>query len=312
MAKRGRKPAATLSRRRQATTRQAPDQTQVLQSLVRATSLLNWLAQCPEGTSLSVAAQQTGLPVATAHRILTTLQQERYARFDAERRSWSVGVQAFVTGNAFARHRGLVAMARPRMWALMEKTGETVNLAMEDGGEAVCLVQIEGRQGMRVIARPGSRVPLHCSAVGKALLAAMPEERVMRTFTKRPMARLTPKTLFEFEALHEDLMQCRLRGYAIDNQEHSVGVRSVGSVIYNEYAEPFGAISVSGPALRFSDQRVPLLGTFVREAALSITAALGGEIKECFADFTAIGRAVGSDANRPTRSVLTQPGLEAL
>jgi IclR family acetate operon transcriptional repressor len=304
MAKRGRKPAATLSRRRQATTRQAPDRTQVLQSLVRATSLLNWLAQCPEGTSLSVAARQTGLPVATAHRILTTLQQERYARFDAERRSWFVGVQAFVTGNAFARHRGLVEMARPRMWALMEEAGETVNLAIEDGGEAVYLVQIEGRQGMRVIARPGSRVPLYCSAAGRALLTAMPEERVRRIFTKRAMARLTPKTLIEFEALHEDLLQCRRRGYAIDNQEHSVGVKCVASVIYNEYAEPFGAISISGPALRISDQRVPLLGTLVREAAFSITAALGGQTTHRFDDLTAIGQAVGSDANRPTLSAL--------
>jgi IclR family acetate operon transcriptional repressor len=302
MAKRGRKPAAALTRRRQAVTQQAPDRTQVLQSLVRATSLLNWLAQCPEGTSLSVAAQQTGLPVATAHRILTTLQQERYAWFDAERRSWFVGVQAFVTGNAFARHRGLIEMARPRMWALMEEAGETVNLAIEDGGEAVYLVQIEGRQGMRVIARSGARVSLHCSAVGKVLLSAMPEERVRRIFATRAMARLTPNTLIEFEALHEDLLQCRRRGYAIDNQEHLFGVKCVASVIYNEYAEPFGAISVSGPALRISDQRVPLLGRLVREAAFSITAALGGQTSHCFDDFTVIGRAVGSDPNRPTLS----------
>jgi IclR family acetate operon transcriptional repressor len=302
MAKRGRKPAAALTRRRQAVTQQAPDRTQVLQSLVRATSLLNWLAQCPEGTSLSVAAQQTGLPVATAHRILTTLQQERYAWFDAERRSWFVGVQAFVTGNAFARHRGLIEMARPRMWALMEEAGETVNLAIEDGGGAVYLVQIEGRQGMRVIARSGARVSLHCSAVGKVLLSAMPEERVRRIFATRAMARLTPNTLIEFKALHEDLLQCRRRGYAIDNQEHLFGVKCVASVIYNEYAEPFGAISVSGPALRISDQRVPLLGRLVREAAFSITAALGGQTSHCFDDFTVIGRAVGSDPNRPTLS----------
>jgi IclR family acetate operon transcriptional repressor len=303
MAKRGRKPAATQNRRRRAATQQAPERTQVLQSLVRATSLLNWLAQCPEGTSLSAAAQQTGLPVATAHRILTTLQQERYARFDAERRSWFVGVQAFVTGNAFARRRGLVEIARPRMWALMEETGETVNLAMEDGGEAVYLVQIEGRQGMRVIARPGARVPLHCCAVGKALLAAMPEARVARILGKREMARVTPKMLIDTEALREDLVQCRLRGYAIDNYEHSPGVQSVAAVIYNEYAEPFGAISVSGPALRISDQRIPLLGTLVREAAFSITAALGGQTRQCFDDFTTIGP-VRSDTNQPTRFAL--------
>ena len=117
------------------------------------------------------------------------------------------------------------------------------------------------------------------------------------------MARLTPKMLIDSEALREDLVQCRLRGYAIDNYEHPPGVHSVAAVIYNEYAEPFGAISVSGPPLRISDQRIPLLGTLVREAAFSITAALGGQTRQYFDDFTTIGP-VRSDTNQPTRFAL--------
>jgi IclR family acetate operon transcriptional repressor len=136
----------------------------------------------------------------------------------------------------------------------------------------------------------------------------MPEERITTILARHEMARVTPKTLVESDALHQDLLQCRQRGYAIDNQEHSFSVKSVASAIYNEYAEPFGAISVSGPALRISDQRVPLLGRLVREAAFSITAALGGQTRQRFDDFTAIGRVVESDANRTTRSALPFAG----
>jgi IclR family acetate operon transcriptional repressor len=136
----------------------------------------------------------------------------------------------------------------------------------------------------------------------------MPEERVRRIFATRAMARVTFKTLIESEALYEDLLQCRRRGYAIDNQEYSFGVKCVASVIYNEYAEPFGAISVSGPALRFSDQRVPLLGRLVREAAFSITAALGGQTSQFFDNFTGIDRAPG-ETNDIQDSIYLLPKL---
>ena len=84
-----------------------------VQSLVRALTIVNRLAAAAEGVTLTEVAQQVGLSPSTAHRLLTTLEQERYVHFDAERRLWSVGVQAFVTGNAFLKTRSLVATARP-------------------------------------------------------------------------------------------------------------------------------------------------------------------------------------------------------
>jgi IclR family acetate operon transcriptional repressor len=279
MAKRGRKPAITLARRRRAMQQQPrPERPEVVQSVVRAISLLNCLAESSDGSSLTGVAQRTGLSAATAHRILTTLQQEQYARFDVERRSWSVGVQAFVTGSAFARDRSLVETARPQMVRLMRETGETVSLAIEDNGEAVYLLRVESWQMVRAIAKPGSRVSLHCSAVGKALLAAMPDECAAGIMNQRGMPKLTPNTLTNWHALQADLERCRQRGYAFDDQELSLGLRCVASVVYNEYGEAFGAISASGPALRLPDHRIASLGKRVREAALSITAALGGQM----------------------------------
>ena len=176
-----------------------------VQSLVRALAILNVLAEADDGASLTDIAQQVGIPVSTAHRLLTTLQQERYVRFDAERTLWSIGMQAFVVGNGFVRTRNLIQIARPHMRQLMLDSGETVNLGVEDRGEAIYLAQIECRQMMRALAAPGERVPLHCSGIGKALLAAMPESKRSSILQKHGMQRYTDMTIITPATLRDEL-----------------------------------------------------------------------------------------------------------
>ncbi len=247
-----------------------------VQSLVRALTILNRLAGSDEGITLTEVAQQIGLSSSTVHRLLTTLEQERYARFDAERRLWSVGVQAFVAGSGFLKVRGLVATARPQMRALMEESEETVNLAVEDQAEAIYLSQVECRQMMRAFARPGGRVPLHCSSVGKALLSAMPVSDVARALHRHGLVRVTLKTITTTASLHEDLAIARARGYAIDDEEHAVGLRCIAAVVFNENADQVAAISLSGPMARIPDERIPVLGDLVRRKADAVTAQMGG------------------------------------
>lgn len=253
-----------------------PRTTDQVQSLVRALSILNRLAAADEGVTLTEVAQQVGLSPSTAHRLLTTLEQERYVHFDAERRLWSVGVQAFVAGSAFLRTRSLAAAARPHMRALMEESAETVNLAVEDQDQAVYLSQVECRQMMRAFARPGGRVPLHCSSVGKALLSAMTDTEVGRVLRRQGLPRVTVKTLSTTAALRSDLAQARARGYAIDDEEHAVGLRCIAAVVFNENADAVAAVSLSGPMARIPDERIPPLGELVRARADAISAQLGG------------------------------------
>jgi IclR family transcriptional regulator, acetate operon repressor len=186
-----------------------PESEQV-KSLVRALALLNRISGAADGgATLTELAQQVGLPPSTAHRLLTTLEQERYVRFDQDRRQWSVGVQAFVIGCTFTKTRSLVGQSRPYMRRLMEDSGETVNLAIEDQGEMVYLAQVECRQMMRAFARPGARVPLHCSGVGKAILSAVGPRALAKFLHRRGMARLTAKTITSPAALRADLDRAR-------------------------------------------------------------------------------------------------------
>ncbi len=253
-----------------------PARSDQVQSLVRALAIVNRLAGADDGIGLSELAHQVRLSPSTAHRLLTTLEQERYVHFDAERRLWSVGVQAFVAGSAFLKTRSLAGTARPHMRALMELTEETVNLAVEDRLEAVYLSQVECRQMMRAFARPGGRVPLHCSSVGKALLSALPDSEVRRILNRRGLPQVTAKTLHTKASLRTNLGAARQRGYAIDNEEHAVGLRCVAAVVFDENAEALAAVSVSGPMARISDGRIPLLGHSVRATADAITGQLGG------------------------------------
>ncbi len=256
----------------------ATDRSDQVQSLVRALTIVNRLADSDEGVSLTEVAQQVGLSASTAHRLLTTLEQERYVHYDPERRLWSVGVQAFMTGNAFLKTRNLVALARPHMRALMEASEETVNLAVEDQGAAVYLAQVECRQMMRAFARPGGRVPLHCSSVGKALLSAMPDSQLSKILHRQGLPRVTVKTLNTTMALREDLERSRHRGYAIDDEEHAVGLRCIAAVVFDETSNPVAAVSVSGPMARISDDRIPALAETVRLKADAITLQFGGVV----------------------------------
>ncbi len=250
-----------------------------VQSLVRALALLNRIAELPDnGVTLTELAQQVGLPASTAHRLLTTLEQERYVRFDHEGRLWSVGVQAFISGCAFTKTRSLVGLARPHLRHLMEDTGETVNLAVEDKGEAVYLAQIECRQMMRAFVRPGSRVPLHCSAVGKAILSATSDKMLSKILHQRGMPRLTVKTITSSSSLRADLERVRAAGYAVDDEEHAIGLRCLAAPIFDETGDVVGAVSASGPMARIDDERIAQLGALVLGTSRAISAEMGASL----------------------------------
>lgn len=247
-----------------------------VQSLARALTILEVLAEDDEGYRLVDLAERAGLPPSTTHRLLTTLQQRRFVQFDRERGVWHVGVQCFAVGAVFLRRRDLAAQALPHMRRLRDTTGETVNLGVMDQSEVVFLQQVESRQVMRAIARPGGRTPMHCSGLGKAILAALPEREVAEVLRTRGLTRFTPRSVGRPAELREALRPVRRLGYAVDDEERAVGLRCVAAAIYDEHGAPVAAISVSGPKARIPDRRIAELGRLARAAADRITAAIGG------------------------------------
>ena len=247
-----------------------------VQSLTRALALLNLLAQHEDGMTLTDAARAAGLAPSTAHRLLTTLQHERFVRFDGENARWLVGLQAFSVGSAFLHTRDLGRSARPVLRRLVDETGETANLGVEDDGMAVYLGQVQSRQLMRAIVKPGGRVFMHGSGVGKALLAALPPAEAVRIVRQRGLPVFTPRTITDEARLLRHLEEVRARGFAVDDEEYAVGLRCVAAAVFDEDGAAMGAVSVSGPAVRVTRERVGELGEAVRRGADGLTLDLGG------------------------------------
>jgi IclR family acetate operon transcriptional repressor len=243
-----------------------------VQSLNRALCLLDTLAENDEGLSLTGLAKAVSLPPSSAHRLLTTLQRKHFVRFDPATMTWRVGVQAFVVGNSFARSREVAPIAMPYMRHLREKTGETVNLYVPNGAQAICIAQVQSQQTIRAISRPGGGVPLHRSAAGKTILARMSNEEVDEWLD----AHVGTIGATARRKLHADLGRIRKRGYALDDEEVACGLRCIATAIVDEHGAGHGALSIAGPITRLTDERLDQLAEFVVGAGEAVTRSFGG------------------------------------
>jgi IclR family acetate operon transcriptional repressor len=247
-----------------------------VQSVDRALSIIETLAEDDEGYRLTDLAVRTGLSTSTVHRLLATLEKRRFVQFDRDESKWHVGAQSFSVGATFARRRNFTAQAMPYLRKLRDQTRETANLAVVDDEAIIVLTRIESREIMRSLTKVGGRVAMVASGVGKAVLATYADEDVNAIICRQGMPRLTEKSVVRPGELFRELEAIRQRGYAIDDEEARLGLRCIAAVVYNDCSEPLAAISVSGMTSRITDERLPVLGCIVREVAAELTLVLGG------------------------------------
>ncbi len=247
------------------------------QALSRGLAVLEALAATDAGATLTTLAAQLSIPAPTAHRLLATLEAAGYVQAGPTG-EWRVGVRAFRVGSAFLAQRNLVVQAFPHLKDLMDQSGETANLAVIESGEAVFVEQVQCRELMRMSAKLGARAPMHASGVGKAMLAAMDERTVVAMLGRRELPQHTPRTITSHAVLAKDLAATRARGYAIDDEEHAMGLRCVAATVLDENGEPWAAVSLAGPTTRITPGRIPALGALVLATARDLMATLGGRV----------------------------------
>jgi len=247
-----------------------------VRSLTRALSLMRHLAESSDGMSLTELSEAASLPPSTTHRLLTTLESERFVRPDHQGGLWRIGVAAFFVGTAFARSRDKLSLTRPYLRRLMELSGETANLFVESDGEAICIGQIESRHAMRAITGVGGRVLMHSSGTGKVLMAHMEPTRRQRMLATIALPRETQRTITDRGKLESELNEILNIGYAVDDEEHALGLRCVAAPLFDELGRAVAAISISGPSARIPLDRLPVLGRMVAQAALEATRDYGG------------------------------------
>lgn len=245
-----------------------------VQALDRALGLLAVVAE-GAGLTLTDLAQATGQAPATVYRALITLQGHGMVELDAQAQRWHIGPGAWRIGSTFLRRTQVAERARAPMQALMRATGETANLGIERGDAVLFLSQVETHEAIRAFFPPGTQSPMHVSGIGKALLAWADPARVAR-IVALGLPGFTPRSLITEAALTADLAATRARGFAVDDQERTEGMRCIAAPIFNAYGEPVAGLSISGPVFRLSLARAAEIGTEVAAAADGVTRATGG------------------------------------
>jgi IclR family acetate operon transcriptional repressor len=241
-----------------------------VQSVDRALDLLEALASSGRPLGVSDLAALTALPEGTAHRLLRALLHRGYVRQTPERK-YALGSSVLRLRDA--GHGMLAAAAGPALSRLVEISGETANLAVLEGDLAVYVAQVPSGRALRMFAEVGRQVYVHCTAVGKVLLADLPAPLVRALLARVGMPARTPATLTDPEALLAELDRVRAQGFAVDDGEEETGVRCL-AVPVHDGSRVLAAVSVSGPAERLLTSALPALADRLRPVAAELGRAL--------------------------------------
>ncbi|WP_101297030.1 IclR family transcriptional regulator [Halegenticoccus soli] len=206
-----------------------------------------------EGAGVTELAKELHIPKSTVYSHLNTLRQNEYVVRDGD--TYRVGLKFLDFGEHARNRMRIYDVAKPQVDHLAEKTGELANLLVEEHGEGVYVYRARGAQAVRVDTHAGMRVKLHCTSLGKAILAHLPEEQVDAIIERWGLPERTPQTVTDREVLEEELAAIRERGYAQDDGERLSGLRCVAAPIIGQNGYAVGAISVSGPMSRMKGER---------------------------------------------------------
>ena len=253
------------------TTRESP--TGSAKALVKGIAIVDLLASKGGGLRLTDLVNRIDLPRGTVVRLLGVLVDARLISPSSDG-LYRLGPRCASWGSEFLGSFELQKLAADVMDALVELSNETCHLGVLDGRSVLYIHKVESQHSLRMVSRVGGRNPLHCTGVGKALLAFMPQDEQER-YLAEPLERLTVNTTVDRNALISELQDTRCRGYALDDGESEVGVRCIGVPIFNHLGELAGSLSLSGPTTRMTWERTEQLVSSVKEAAQQISVRLG-------------------------------------
>lgn len=237
------------------------------QAASRTLQLLEAIAAAGATATLVALARATGMPQATAFRLCQKLEEEGYLTRDGGSRRYAIGSRLMRLGLDIARNSGAVSGRHAILSALVESVGETCNLTTLVGTEVMYLDRVETRWPLRLALEPGSRVPLHCTASGKLLLAAMGRAERQALLKGLDLGANTPRTITDRAALEKDLQRIARQGYSTDNEEFITGLVAVAVPIRGRDGAVFAAVACHAPIARLTHEAAIGLVPRLQQAA---------------------------------------------
>jgi len=253
--------------------RSSPDY--IIAVLDRALDVLEALANGDEPLGVTELARRVGATKSAAYRILANLERRGYVSKYAATARYTLGTRLAFLGHQSLGSFDVRQAGRPVLEDLARQFQETVNLGVLDGDDIVYIDMIESNHGLRMAARVGARDAVHSTALGKAILAYLPE-RAIAPRLLRPLSSRTLRTITEPDKLVAALEKVRAQGVSEDRGENENGARCVAAPIFDHASNVIAAISVSSPEIRLDDERAMLVAAATRVAADEITRRIGG------------------------------------
>jgi DNA-binding IclR family transcriptional regulator len=246
----------------------------LLKTVLKAVAVMDCFSTLDRKLSIAEIAKRMKIPRGTAHRLVTTLREVGFVEQERERDEYRLGIKLFELGNIVLANMDLHREAKTFVESLTDVTGEAVHLCVFDGIQTTLINRTEpsNERTNTVVVMEAS--PAHCTSTGKAALAYQPESVVDRVI-RLGLRPYTPNTITDAAALRKELALIRERGYAVDNEELSPGIRCVGAPIRNLSGRVFASISISGPTRRVTEDKVPSLAGLVIYYANAISSRLG-------------------------------------
>lgn len=271
-----------------------------VKSADRALSILELLVHADQPLTFADIAAALGYPRSSLFGLLTTLLNRGWIDLDERARTYRLGIRAFEAGNAYERSISLLPIALPHMERIRGELDETVQISVLEGRFNIYLGKVEGGQRLRLASEVGRRLEAHATALGKMILADVPEADLNALFQGVTLETFTPNTIATLAALKEDLARSRERGYAVDDEEYTQGLRCYALPIRNHTGRTVAAMSVSFPTVRLTDDRGLAARALLETAVTQISAVLG---------YQGLSPMVSEQRDFHTRVVSTNDGI---
>jgi DNA-binding IclR family transcriptional regulator len=243
-------------------------------ALQRGLRLLQLFAQSERGLTTMQVARLTGLPVSTTHRFLVNLESSGFLNCNASG-VYHLGLACFAVGQAALGQLDIRRLSLPYLLDLNQQTRETIHLTVRHGLTAVYVEKIDSPEHLRIHSRIGAAVPLYCTAVGKVMLAYMPDQEREQVLRQLDLRRMTANTAGSLQELQTELQRVRKNGYACDLEEHELHIRCIAAPIRNHEGSVQSSLSITAPVVRMPVTRLRQLAPLIQEAGHRISAELG-------------------------------------
>lgn len=246
-----------------------------VQSVNRALSLLEILAQEEEGLGLMEISQEANLTKSTVHRLLHTLIENGYVKQNVENGPYKLTFKMFRLGAKTVEKMDILKLSRPYLQQLKNQFGEVIHLVIRDEEEIVYIDKVETDHTIRMYSNIGKRGTLYSTSVGKAILASHTDEELYSLWQTLNIEKKTEYTITTWPEFLEEIKTIRKVGYALDQEENELGVKCIGIAFLDYTGAPVGAISVSGPIQRMTEEKMALIKKEILQVKKEISRELG-------------------------------------